>query len=156
MDATRRHGNYKPSPHPIPDRAAQRALTRYTVDGETGCHISTYSCGSHGYAQVGWQVTPGEIRVRSTTTAHRAAWTAIHGTIPAGMTIDHLCKNRRCVNVDHLRMLTNYENARRTHGRDWPLGQCVNGHSNKHLGYFDGGKKLHCSICHQSWGSRKK
>jgi len=83
------------------------------------------------------------------TLAHRAAWTAVYGQIPEGMTIDHLCKNRRCVNVEHLRLLTNYENARRTSGRDWPLGQCVNGHSDEHLANIAG--RWHCRICAGDW-----
>lgn len=109
----------------IPDRVAQRAALRVSREGE--CDISTYSVASHGYAQIGWQDS-GD---RWVVTAHRAAW--VYGTgeqIPTGMTIDHLCRNRRCVRFDHLRMLSNYENARRTSGRDWPLGQCINGHPN--------------------------
>lgn len=45
------------------------------------------------------------------TTAHRAAWVHHHGQIPAGLTVDHICRVRRCVNVAHLRLLTNRENA---------------------------------------------
>ncbi len=87
--------------------------------------ISTYSVGSHGYAQVGWW--DGE--KHRMTTAHRAAWVHHNGQqVPDGQTIDHTCKNRRCVNPKHLRVLVNLENARRTSGRDWPLGTCRHGH----------------------------
>ena len=127
----------------IPLRAAKRAATRY-VEDENGCFISTYSTASHGYAQIGW-VNPGDRR-SSMTLCHRAAWVYYHGTqIPDGMTIDHMCHNRRCVNPDHLRLLSNYENARRTAGRDWPIGQCINGHPNKYLRLFSGNWR--CSIC---------
>lgn len=125
----------------IPDRVAERAATRFVVDVD-GCRISTYSTASHGYAQVGWQ----DKGYRQMVTAHRAAWVYATGEqIPEGMTIDHLCKVRPCVNTDHLRVMTNYENARRTAGRDWPLGECVNGHSNEYLAWFNG--RVHCSIC---------
>lgn len=114
----------------IPHRVAQRAISRFVVD-ENGCHISTYSVASHGYAQIGWHVGGDKSIV---TTAHRAAWVAHTGEqIPAGMVVDHTCPERRCVNPDHLRVLSNFENARRTRGRDWALGYCANGHSNKHL-----------------------
>jgi hypothetical protein len=135
----------------IPDAAALRALRSFRLEAPTGCHISTYSIASHGYAQIGWSI-PGEGRKNDMTTAHRAAWTAVYGQIPAGMTIDHMCKNRRCVNVQHLRMLTNFENARRTSGRDWPLGTCINGHGNEYLRRESG--RWQCSICAREYQQR--
>src|SRR5690606_17169497 len=85
----------------IPDRVAERAATAYDEEPESGCWISTYSTGSHGYAQIGWQERP-KVPHRRATTAHRAAWVYWTGAqIPVGMTIDHKCKNRRCVNPDH-------------------------------------------------------
>jgi len=33
--------------------------------------------------------------------AHRYMWTVMRGPIPEGMTIDHLCRVRRCVNPQH-------------------------------------------------------
>lgn len=129
----------------IPDRVKQRAYERWEADGD--CWISTYSTASHGYAQIGWQ-NPDERRV---VLAHRAAWEHVNGPIPPGKTIDHLCKQRQCVNPKHMRLLDNYENARRTGGRDWPLGECVNGHSNEHLADHNG--KMHCTICVTTiWG----
>jgi len=86
------------------------------------------------------------------TTAHRAAWVAVHGQIPEGMTVDHICKVRRCVNVRHLRLLSNFENARRTNGNDWPLGECVNGHPNSEL--RKRGAKWVCGICAAEWQRR--
>ena len=134
----------KSSVGPIPLRVAQRAATRY-VERDDGCWISTYSVASHGYAQIGWQC-PGRGKVVGTT-AHRAAWTYYHGQIEPGSTVDHMCKERRCVRPDHLRLLSNFENARRTSGRDWPLGQCVNGHPNSELTLMDGGRRVRCRIC---------
>lgn len=117
----------------IPERVAERAATKWDDNGD-GCWISTYSVLPSGYAQIGWN----EHREQYGTTAHRAAWVYFtKEQIPAGMVIDHLCRNKRCVNPDHLRMITNFENARRTRGRDWKLGECANGHSNDHL-YWDG------------------
>lgn len=124
----------------IPPRVAERAATRYKVEGE--CWISTYSTASHGYAQIGWR--DGDYR--QVVTAHRAAW--VHHNekqIPDGHTVDHLCKNRRCVNPKHLRALPNFENARRTFGRDWTVGTCINSHPNSEL-YWDG-SRYRCKPC---------
>ena len=47
---------------------------------------------------------------------HRAVWTETNGQIPDGLTIDHLCRNRACVNVAHMEVVTPGENARRGGG----------------------------------------
>ena len=111
----------------IPDRVTKRAYDKFTL-GKNGCYISTYSTGSHGYAQVGWQIGDGSKRI-DCTTAHRAAWTHVHGQIPERTDIDHRQEcDRRCVNVDHLRLLTPEENRRRNKG-DFPEGQsCKRNH----------------------------
>lgn len=138
-----------PNPNEIPPAVGARAITSFYFESPTGCHVSTYSAGSHGYSQVGWQLprAEGEKPKITATTAHRAAWTLVYGPIPEGMTIDHMCKTKRCVNVEHLRMLSNFENARRTSGRDWPLGQCINGHPNSELRDPEGGGKRYCAAC---------
>lgn len=138
----------------IPERVARRAHDAYTVD-ENGCHVSTYSTGSHGYAQIGWHAAARRVA----TTAHRAAWVHAHGQIRSGMTIDHLCKNRRCVNVAHLRELSNYENARRSAGDDWPLGQCRNGHPDTELRDYPSRKNRsgtlrQCRLCRRDYQTR--
>ncbi len=140
----------------VPERVAERAYTRHEVD-EGGCWVSTYSVASHGYAQIGWQ-NKGDRRV---VLAHRASWTHVNGQVPIGMTLDHLCKNRRCVNPAHLRLLSNYENARRNTGDDWGFGTCRNGHPDteleESLRTAKSGRKyfgLRCRVCMNE--SRKK
>lgn len=43
---------------------------------------------------------------------HRYVWELAHGPIPAGLVIDHQCRNRACCNVDHLRVVTRMVNAK--------------------------------------------
>lgn len=44
--------------------------------------------------------------------AHRYSYTVLHGRkIPEGKIIDHLCRNRACVNPDHMEPVTNRENV---------------------------------------------
>ena len=42
--------------------------------------------------------------------AHRWAWELVNGKIPTGLVIDHICKNKKCVALDHLRMVSQQEN----------------------------------------------
>lgn len=43
--------------------------------------------------------------------AHRRAWEEVNGPIPEGLTIDHVCRNTKCIEVTHLRLLTRAENT---------------------------------------------
>jgi len=45
--------------------------------------------------------------------AHRVSYEFHNGAIPQGLTIDHLCKNKGCVNPEHLEAVTKEENASR-------------------------------------------
>lgn len=45
---------------------------------------------------------------------HRWFWELSNGPIPSGMEIDHMCKNRRCCNIDHLQLLDGSYHASKT------------------------------------------
>jgi hypothetical protein len=45
--------------------------------------------------------------------AHRLTYKLFVGEIPAGLTLDHLCRTPSCVNPTHLEPVTNAENIRR-------------------------------------------
>lgn len=75
------------------------------VDPVTGCHNWSGSLDEKGYGQLG--------RGGRAMKAHRWYWIQRHGEIPEGLQLDHLCRNRRCVNPDHLEPVTNRENQLR-------------------------------------------
>lgn len=47
---------------------------------------------------------------------HRLSYEINKGKIPAGLQIDHLCRNRKCVNPEHLEVVTQKENMMRGFG----------------------------------------
>lgn len=85
--------------------------------------------------------------------AHRVAL-ALHGVeIPQGCVVDHLCRNRRCVNIAHLEVTTPRVNTQRGLS---PIsdrisarmeGHCINGHMLSEVGFHKsrGGKT--CAQC---------
>lgn len=80
------------------------------------CWIWT-ACKRRGY---GAYTVDGKLRV-----AHRLVYEEMRGPIPEGLTLDHLCRNRPCVNPDHLEPVTREENVRRW-GRT--ITHCKRGH----------------------------
>lgn len=48
--------------------------------------------------------------------AHRFFYETCFGPVPAGLDLDHLCRNRWCVNPDHLEPVTRRENVLRGAG----------------------------------------
>ncbi len=46
-------------------------------------------------------------------TAHRLAWRFMGRTIPSWLVLDHICRRRRCVNLNHLELVTPSTNAHR-------------------------------------------
>jgi len=56
---------------------------------------------------------------------HRLAYECWVGKIPEGMTIDHLCRNRKCLNVNHLEVVSRGDNVRRARAA---VTHCPRGH----------------------------
>jgi hypothetical protein len=47
------------------------------------------------------------------TAAHRVKWEQRYGEVPEGMVLDHLCRVRDCINIEHLDLVTPRENTLR-------------------------------------------
>lgn len=84
----------------------------------TACYVWRGGVQTRGYGSTG----DGQ---GGTKLAHRAAWEQEHGPIPDGLTVDHLCGNKLCVNTDHMELVTRAENLSRRGTRQ---RACVRGH----------------------------
>ncbi len=111
---------------------------------ESGCWVWMGCASPKGYGKF-------NIKNRSTM-AHRISYEHFNGPIPQGLSIDHVCRVRCCVNPYHMHICTNQENvlsgtghtaanARKTH--------CRKGHefTRENTRYYNNGR--YCRECHR-------
>ncbi len=117
--------------------------------GWLGCHVKGY-----GAAQI-------DRRLRL---IHIVMYESVHGAVPDGLELDHLCRNRGCPNPSHLEAVTHQVNALRGEGptaRNATKTHCPRGHpyGGDNLIHEKSGEGLlrrKCRICKKERDRRRR
>ena len=96
-------------------RIKMQVVEGVNSDFDSPCwlHKGTWQDGK-GYRKIKWR--------RRTLYVHRAMYTIHKGSIPDGLVLDHLCRNRNCCNPEHLEPVTVKKNTERGNGK-WIFNQ---------------------------------
>lgn len=126
-----------------------RFMKYVSPEPNSGCWLWLGAVGSYGHGQFSIN--------RKARPAHRIAYEAAFGAVPAGLELDHLCRVPCCVNPRHLEAVTHRENMLRS-----PIAGPAANRRKTHCPYghpYDEGNtyrdKLGKRTCRECWTRRR-
>lgn len=122
----------------------------FEVD-DNGCWVWTGRLQSEGYAAMTWK----QDGIYHIPGGHRVVLHAIGQPVPRDKVVDHLCRNRACINPDHLEVVVQRENILRSPIAPGALNaaktHCANNHpyseENTYVYTFKRGRKTTVRVC---------
>lgn len=114
----------------------------YEPEPNSGCWLWTGVTVRHGYGII---QRDGKYHC-----AHRYVYEYERGPIPEGLTLDHLCRVRSCVNPAHLEPVDLRTNTLRGEGitaQNARKTECPRGHSYSWTTDGKGGRRRYCYPC---------
>lgn len=122
-------------------------LNRIDIDPITECWRWTRCLNQNGYGNM--------TRRQKKFLAHIFSFEAFIGPVPDGRELDHLCRNPKCCNPEHLEPVTHAVNMRRGNGGAKQRAQthCKRGHEftpeNTYINATSGSRQ--CRACTAAW-----
>lgn len=111
---------------------------------KNNCWIYAGTVNKDGYGVI-WDSGHNNYRL-----AHRVLYETIHGTIVNKLPLDHLCRQPRCINPDHLEPVTTRENVLRGVGiaaKYAKRDKCKNGHLFTKRNTYTWPKRKNARLC---------
>lgn len=108
------------------DVSKGRLFSRIVVNEATGCWEYLSPLSPSGYGQFALET------MGNTILTHRLMYQIMVGPLPKNLVLDHLCRNRKCCNPEHLEPVTQHEN--------WYRGESP---------FAINAKKTHCKRGHE-------